>query len=57
MKHELTAVELTGPTALLDAVRLAEGDLVRVGRITASPTYAVTEAGELGVTATLAADA
>jgi valyl-tRNA synthetase len=57
MKHELSAVELTGPTAVLDAVRLAEGDLVRVGRITGSPTYAVTEAGELGVTATLAADA
>jgi valyl-tRNA synthetase len=56
MKHELSAVTFTGPESLLAAVRMAEGDLTRVGRITGTPTYVVTEGGELGVTTTLAAD-
>jgi valyl-tRNA synthetase len=54
MKHELSAVEFTGPEAALAAVRVAEGDLMRAGRITGTPTYVATAAGELGVTATLA---
>jgi valyl-tRNA synthetase len=56
MKHELSAVELRGPEAALAAVRLAEGDLRRAGRITADPTYLVGEGPELSVVATLAAD-
>ena len=31
MRHELSAVEFSGPEAALDAVRLAEADLVRGG--------------------------
>ena len=54
MRHELSAVEFAGPQVVLDAVRQAEGDLVRAGRITASPTYVVDEAAELSVSATLA---
>jgi valyl-tRNA synthetase len=57
MKHELSAVEFTGPRAALDAVRSAAGDLVRVGRVTAEPTYVVAEDGELSVCATLAPEA
>jgi len=57
MKHELSAVEFTGPRAALDAVRSAAGDLVRVGRVTAEPTYVVAEDGELSVSATLAPEA
>ncbi len=57
MKHELSAVEFTGPGAALAAVRLAEADLRRAGRITADPTYVVAEGTELSVAATLAADA
>jgi valyl-tRNA synthetase len=57
MKHELSAVEFRGPEAALAAVRLAEPDLRRAGRITAEPTYVVTEGLELSVAATLAADA
>jgi valyl-tRNA synthetase len=56
MKHELSAVELRGPEAALAAVRLAEGDLRRAGRITADPTYLVGEDPELSVVATLAAE-
>jgi valyl-tRNA synthetase len=55
-KHELSAVELRGPEAALAAVRHAEGDLRRAGRITADPTYLVGEDPELSVVATLAAD-
>jgi valyl-tRNA synthetase len=54
MKHELSSVEFAGPEALLDAVRLAEGDLLRAGRITAAPSYVVAEVPELAVTATVA---
>jgi valyl-tRNA synthetase len=57
MRHELSAVEFTGPEAALAAVRLAEADLRRAGRITAAPSYVVTESAELSVAATLAADA
>jgi valyl-tRNA synthetase len=57
MRHELSALELTGPRAVLDAARQAEGDLVRVGRITSSPTYVVDEGAELTVSATLAPEA
>jgi valyl-tRNA synthetase len=56
MRHELSAVEFTGPQAVLDAVRLAERDLVRVGRVTADPTYVAAEDGELAVSATVAAE-
>ncbi len=56
MRHELSAVEFRGPQPVLDAVRLAEADLVRAGRLTASPTYVVAE-GELDVAATVAAEA
>jgi valyl-tRNA synthetase len=56
MRHELTAVEFTGPDTVLDAVRLAEGDLVRAGRISSPPTY-VTADGELAVSATVAPEA
>ena len=55
MRHALSAVEFSGPEAALAAVRLAEADLVRAGRITAAPTY-VTADGELSVAATVAAE-
>jgi valyl-tRNA synthetase len=55
MRHELSAVEFRGPRAVLDAVRLAEADLMRAGRITAAPTYATSDGGELSVAATVAA--
>ena len=51
----VSAVDFSGPEAALAAVRLAEGDLVRAGRITAAPTY-VTADGELSVAATVAAE-
>jgi valyl-tRNA synthetase len=54
MRHELSAVEFTGPRTVLDAVRLAERDLMRAGRITAAPTYATSGGGELSVAATVA---
>jgi hypothetical protein len=54
MRHELSAVEFTGPAPLLQAIRLAEDDLVRAGRITAAPAYVVTDDGELSVSATVA---
>jgi valyl-tRNA synthetase len=54
MRHELSAVEFRGPQALLDAVRLAEGDLLRAGRVTAAPSYVVTDDAELSVVATVA---
>jgi valyl-tRNA synthetase len=57
MRHELSAVAFTGPQVVLDAVRQAEGDLVRAGRITAAPTYVVAEGAELSVSATLAPEA
>ena len=57
MRHELSALEFTGPQSVLDAVRLAEGDLVRTGRVTADPTYVTTDGGELTVSATVAAEA
>src|SRR4051812_22361023 len=57
MRHELSAVEFTGDPALLDAVRLAEADLVRVGRVTAAPTYVAADGAELSVSATVAAEA
>ena len=53
MRHELAAVEFTGPEATLAAIRLAEQDLLRAGRITAAPTYVVSD-GELSVAATVA---
>jgi len=58
MRHELSAVEFTGPQIVLDAVRLAEGDLRRAGRVTAAPSYVVDESvTELAVAATLAPEA
>jgi valyl-tRNA synthetase len=54
MRHELSAVEFTGPETALDAVRVAEGDLLRAGRITAAPTYVVSADAELSVAATVA---
>jgi valyl-tRNA synthetase len=54
MRHELSAVEFTGSQEMLDAVRLAESDLVRAGRLAAPPTYAVSDAPELQVAATVA---
>ncbi|MGC4109258.1 MAG: valine--tRNA ligase [Nocardioides sp.] len=57
MRHELSAVEFSGPQRALDAVRLAQDDLVRAGRITATPTYVATEDGELSVRATVAPEA
>jgi len=56
MRHELSAVEFSGPDRALAAVRLAEADLVRAGRITAAPTYVPAD-GELSVSATVAAGA
>ena len=55
MKHELSAVEFTGPQGALDAVRSAQSDLVRVGRVTSAPTYTAAD-GELSVTATVATE-
>ncbi|HEY3530777.1 MAG TPA: valine--tRNA ligase [Nocardioides sp.] len=55
MRHELSAVEFTGPQAALEAVRQAEADLVRAGRITTAPTYVAAD-GELAVSATVAAE-
>jgi valyl-tRNA synthetase len=58
MRHELAAVEFSGPQTVLDAVRLAEDDLRRAGRATAAPSYVVDEsATELAVSATLAEEA
>jgi len=57
MRHEISAVAFTGPEVLLDAVRLAEADLVRAGRITATPTYVVADGAELSVSATVADEA
>jgi valyl-tRNA synthetase len=57
MRHELSAVEFRGPQALLAAVRLAESDLMRAGRVAAAPTYVVTDDAELSVTATVAPEA
>jgi valyl-tRNA synthetase len=58
MRHEISSVELRGPQRLLDALRLAEADLVRAGRITTEPTYVADDAdGELSVAATVAAEA
>jgi valyl-tRNA synthetase len=54
MRRELTAVEFTGLQATLDAVRLAEDDLRRAGRITADPTYVVGNGADLSVSATVA---
>ena len=54
MRHELSAVAFSGPQVVLDAVRLAEGDLVRAGRITAAPSYDANEEAELSVSATVA---
>jgi valyl-tRNA synthetase len=56
MKHALSAVEFSGPAASLEAVRLAEADLVRAGKITATPTYVISDDGELAVSATVAAE-
>jgi valyl-tRNA synthetase len=56
MRHELSAVEFTGPEPALDAVRLAEQDLQRAGRITAAPTYVVSDDATLSVEATVAPD-
>jgi hypothetical protein len=57
MRHELSAVEFRGPQDLLDAVRLAEGDLLKAGRVTAVPSYVVTEDAALVVDATVTPDA
>jgi valyl-tRNA synthetase len=54
MRHELSAVEFTGPETALAAIRVAEGDLVRAGRITAAPTYVVSDDAEVSVAATVA---
>ncbi|HEX3221534.1 MAG TPA: valine--tRNA ligase, partial [Nocardioides sp.] len=56
MRHELSAVEFTGSQDLLDAVRGAESDLLRAGRVTATPTYVASEDPELAVSATVAAE-
>jgi valyl-tRNA synthetase len=56
MRHALSAVEFTGPQTALDAVRLAEHDLVRAGRVAAAPSYVAVEAGELSVSATVATE-
>jgi valyl-tRNA synthetase len=56
MRHELSAVQFTGSPDVLDAVRLAEQDLLRAGRVTAAPTYVVSEDAELAVSATVAAE-
>jgi valyl-tRNA synthetase len=54
MRHELSTVEFTGPETALESIRAAEGDLVRAGRITADPTYIVSDDAELSVAATVA---
>jgi valyl-tRNA synthetase len=54
MRHELSAVEFTGPETVLDSVRLAEDDLVRAGRVASAPTYEVAADGELAIAATVA---
>jgi valyl-tRNA synthetase len=54
MRHELSAVEFTGPQTVLEAVRSAERDLLRAGRITAAPTYVASDDAELTVRATVA---
>jgi valyl-tRNA synthetase len=57
MRHELTAVGLTGPPAMLDAVRLAEADLRRTGRVTGAFSYVAADSAELSVSATVDEDA
>jgi hypothetical protein len=50
-------VEFTGTQAAIDAVRLAESDLLRAGRITAAPSYVVSDDADLSVAATVAPQA
>ncbi|HEX3931877.1 MAG TPA: valine--tRNA ligase [Nocardioides sp.] len=57
MRHELSALEITGTAAATDAVRSAEDDLMRVGRLTAPPTYVVAQDAEIVVTATVVPEA
>ena len=55
MRRGLSALGFTGPEPVLDAIRAAEDDLVRTGRVSAAPTYAAGD-GELTVSATVAPD-
>ncbi len=54
MRHELTRVEISGPEALVQAARLAESDLRKVGKITGELVFVTTDAAELAVVAELA---
>jgi valyl-tRNA synthetase len=55
MRAEVRRVEFTGPSALLDDVRLAESDLRNVGRVSGDVVYTEDPAAtELTVTAELA---
>ncbi len=54
MRTPLSRVEITGPAAVVEAVRLAEDDLRAVGRITGDLVLTADESAELSVTAELA---
>ena len=55
MRHELTAVRITGPEPLVRAAELAADDLRKTGKITGELTFTVDEsATELSVDAELA---
>ncbi|CUR58209.1 Valyl-tRNA synthetase [metagenome] len=54
MRHELNRVEVSGPAALVEAARLAEADLRKVGKITGDLVFTATEGAELTVQAELA---
>ena len=54
MRAELSRVEITGPTSLLDGARAAEADLRAAGRIVGDLVLTPGDAPELAVTAELA---
>ncbi|MGD9960516.1 valine--tRNA ligase [Nocardioides sp.] len=54
MRHQLTRVEVSGPAQLVEAARLAESDLRKVGKITGDLVFTATDATELSVQAELA---
>ncbi len=53
MRHELSRVEISGPATLVEAARLAQDDLRKVGKVRGDLVFTATEATELAVTAEL----
>ncbi len=57
MRHQVARVEVTGPEALVQAARRAEGDLRRAGKVIGDFVFTATDGAELHVDAVLVADA